>query len=165
MCALDELAVKNGATFGTREKSSEVRVALLRGELLRVLFLQVSNHLSSMSEILRYLSRRRIGNNQNICPTSQKLQGKPMSVSTTKESQQSIGPRSIILGTLGAGFGLSTTCRGLFGVGLSGVFTNGFALALGVCNLTPKGFIIVLAEERLREDLGCDLNKSPERVR
>ena len=88
-----------------------------------------------------------------------------MSVSTTKESQQSIGPRSIIFGTLGTGFGFSTTCKGLFGVGLSGVFNNGFALALGVCNLTPEGFIVVLAEERLREDFGSDLNNSPERLR
>ena len=55
MCALDELAVKNSATGGTWEKSSEIGVTLFRSELLRVLFLQVSNHLSSTREILRYL--------------------------------------------------------------------------------------------------------------
>ena len=55
MCALDELAVKNSVTGGTWEESSEIGVTLFRSELLRVLFLQVSNHLSSMREILRYL--------------------------------------------------------------------------------------------------------------
>ena len=48
MCALDELAVKNSATASAREKSSEIRVTLFRREFLRVLFLQMSNHLSSI---------------------------------------------------------------------------------------------------------------------
>ena len=55
MCALNKLAVKNSGTGGTREKTSEIGVTLLKSELLRVLFLQVANHLSSMREILRYL--------------------------------------------------------------------------------------------------------------
>ena len=55
MCAQDELTVENSATGGTWKKSSEIGVTLFRSELLRVLFLQVSNHLSSMREILRYL--------------------------------------------------------------------------------------------------------------
>ena len=46
MCALNELAVKNSATASAREKSSEIRVSLFHSELLGVLFLQVSNHLS-----------------------------------------------------------------------------------------------------------------------
>ena len=48
MCALDELAVKNSATASAREKSSEIRITLFRREFLRVLFLQMSNHLSSI---------------------------------------------------------------------------------------------------------------------
>ena len=60
MCALDELAVKNGATCCAWEKSSEIRVALLRGELLRVLLLQVSDHLPPKSKILRYLSGKKL---------------------------------------------------------------------------------------------------------
>ena len=56
MGAPDELAVKNGATGRTREESGEVGVALLQGELLRVLLLQVPNHLSSTREVLGYLS-------------------------------------------------------------------------------------------------------------
>ena len=55
MCALDELAVKDGSTGGAWEKSGEVRVALFRGQLLGMGFLQVSNHLSSLGEIPRYL--------------------------------------------------------------------------------------------------------------
>ena len=85
-----------------------------------------------------------------------------MSVSTTRESQQSIGPLSTIFGTFGTGFGFSASGKGLFGVG---VFTTGFALTFGVCNLAPGSFVTVLAEERLRADLGLDLIKSPERLR
>ena len=93
--------------------------------------------------------------NPNSWLTSQKLQGNPMSVSTIKESQQSIGPLSIIFGTLGTGFGAS----GLFGVTF---FKNVFALTFGVCNLALEGFITVLAEEGLRANLGLD--RTPERL-
>ena len=62
--------MKNGATGCTREESGEVGVALLQGELLRVLLLQVPNHLSSTREVLGYLSIHTLHNYKFVRQTS-----------------------------------------------------------------------------------------------
>lgn len=73
-----------------------------------------------------------------------------MSVSTINESKQSMGPRSISLGTRGAGFGFSLAGgAGLLGVGFKGVL----ALPLAAGDFNPDCFIVIAflgLSERLR---------------